>query len=138
MSMMLECLKKNSKAIELLKNRYDQKIEGVNKKVMQIEEALEKIMENNVAMMKVSTTNMNALVTRLEEIHNEKNVIDLEKDTGVSSLKAVPCSSRRTRQSAKMMVNSLPRDFLDLKDVAKTMLMLEKEASQALNVFKQF
>lgn len=101
-------MKKNGEAIELLKNRYDQKIEGVNKKVAQTEEALKKIMENSAAMMKLSATNMNSLVTRLEKIHNEKNVIDQEKDVGVSSLKVVPRSSRRTRQTAKMMVDSLP------------------------------
>lgn len=104
--------------------------------MMQIEEGMKKIMENSVAMMKVSTVNMNALVSRLERIHNEKNVVDLENEVGASSLKMTPCTTRRTRQSTKLVEESLPQDLLDLKEATKAMFLLEKEASQALDIFK--
>lgn len=87
---MLECLKKDGEAIKSFRGRYDEKIEEVNKKMQKIEEALKKIMENSVAMLRVSATDMNALVTRLEKMHNEGNFVDLEKDVGVTTTKDTP------------------------------------------------
>lgn len=47
-----------------------------------------------------------------------------------------PRTTRRTRQSTKLVEESLPQDLLGLKEAAKAMLLLEKEASQALDIFK--
>lgn len=86
-------------------------------------------------MLRVSTTNMSTMVARLEKMHNDRNFVDLEMDVGVSSSKDIPRSMRRTRQSTKAVEAPMPQDLLNLKEVAKTMMMLEKEAIDSLNIF---
>lgn len=92
-------------------------------------------MENSAAMLRVSATNMLALVAILEKMHNDRNFVDLEKDVGVSNPKDIPRTSRRTKQSTKVVEAPLPQDLLDLKEATKTMMMLEKEATDGLNIF---
>lgn len=133
--MMLDYLQKNGEAIEIFKYKYDERFGEINLKMQKIETALKKIMENSEAMLRVSSTNMSAMVARLEKMHKERSFVDLEMDVGVSSSKDIPPSMRRTKQRTKVMEAPMPQDLLDLKEATNTMLILEKEATNSLNIF---
>lgn len=105
--MLADCLKKNLEAIELVRRHKDKKIEDLNGRIGKCDSTMMKIIEDNDKIMKNSTKNIDALVSKLEGLYQEKGVVDLdlEKDMGGEEMIG---PNKRTRARIRKKTIVLP------------------------------
>ncbi|XP_059071755.1 chromatin modification-related protein EAF7-like [Cryptomeria japonica] len=131
-------LKHLEDVIRIVKDKAEVENEVIINRVAKTKKALKNFMNHSLEVLRVSSQNMNALVDCPERNQQNKETVII--DDMPTSNSAPQTSRHRTRQMTcdlkiKTKDIHLKQEDKDLREVAKAMMMLVKDAKESIKVF---